>query len=226
MELCMTEAPLTSEEALLLMAPTGEETDKKRIGNARPSVNATTMSCRAICVKGAIYFSRLWRERPQRNFGREESDSVSLQRLQTATPRSFRIRSESNLQPPPQLATGPRYRSVLVARRRPPATSLIATLRHPLYLCDNATIRTIRKIRDASDSSPRSLTPRRRSTTAVDSPGNTHFPFLMTSKDKAATWIFRRRDIFFLTFTGAFIHKGETARAGLRPMLTHSNFRL
>lgn len=35
--------------------------------------------CRAICVKRAIYFSRSWRERPQRNFGREESNSVSLQ---------------------------------------------------------------------------------------------------------------------------------------------------
>lgn len=36
--------------------------------------------CRAICVKRAIYFSRSWRERPQRNFGREESEPVSLQR--------------------------------------------------------------------------------------------------------------------------------------------------
>ena len=35
--------------------------------------------CRAICVKRAIYFSRSRRERPRRNFGREESDSVSLQ---------------------------------------------------------------------------------------------------------------------------------------------------
>lgn len=35
--------------------------------------------CRAICVKRAIYFSRSQRERPQRNFGREESNSVSLQ---------------------------------------------------------------------------------------------------------------------------------------------------
>lgn len=34
--------------------------------------------CRAICVKRAIYFSRSWRERPQRNFGREESDAVRL----------------------------------------------------------------------------------------------------------------------------------------------------
>lgn len=32
--------------------------------------------CRAICVKRAIYFSRSRRERPRRNFGREESDSV------------------------------------------------------------------------------------------------------------------------------------------------------
>lgn len=36
--------------------------------------------CCAICVKQAIYFSRSWRECPQRNFGREESDSVSLLR--------------------------------------------------------------------------------------------------------------------------------------------------
>lgn len=34
--------------------------------------------CAAICVKRAIYFSRSWRECPQRNFGREESDSVSF----------------------------------------------------------------------------------------------------------------------------------------------------
>lgn len=41
----MTEAKLVSEEALFLMTPAGEELDKKRSGNARPSVNATTMSC-------------------------------------------------------------------------------------------------------------------------------------------------------------------------------------
>lgn len=34
--------------------------------------------CRSICVKQTIYFSRSWRECPQRNFGRKESDSVSL----------------------------------------------------------------------------------------------------------------------------------------------------
>lgn len=36
--------------------------------------------CRAICVKRAIYFSRSRRECPRRYFGREESDSVNLQR--------------------------------------------------------------------------------------------------------------------------------------------------
>lgn len=44
LEFCMMVTLLTTEEALLLMTPVGEEVDKKTSGNARPSVNAATMS--------------------------------------------------------------------------------------------------------------------------------------------------------------------------------------
>lgn len=58
-----------------LLAPAVREIDEERSGNARrPSM---WRQCCAICVKRAIYFSQSQRERPRRNFGREESDAVS-----------------------------------------------------------------------------------------------------------------------------------------------------
>lgn len=72
--------------------------------------------CRAICVKRATYFSRSWRECPQRNFGREESDSVRLRRE-----RRWRQRGRSR--PPGSCCRAARH---------------LATFPHPLY--DNVTI--------------------------------------------------------------------------------------
>lgn len=117
------------------------------------------------------------RERPQRNFGREESDSVSLQRRPAGTaPDPAYSRGGTARRGGP---TVPRYYAccrVAHGARALAATSLIASLQHPLYLCDNVSNRArIRKIRDAAeaDSSLRSPTPRRRRLTAeISLPGN------------------------------------------------------
>lgn len=85
--------------------------------------------CRAICVKRAIYFSRSRRECPRRNFGREESDSVSLQR-----PRG---RESSVSAPEPAAVLAARLRYLLPGGAG--AACSARRHRHPLY--HNATIR-------------------------------------------------------------------------------------
>ena len=69
---------LRQRKRLFLMTESGDQDKMEKRGAEIPVRLSMWRQCGAICVKRAIYFSQSWRECPQRNFGREESDSVRL----------------------------------------------------------------------------------------------------------------------------------------------------
>lgn len=74
-------------EALFVITTTTSREDQKETEKREAEIPVSLSmwpQWRAICVKRAIYFSRSRRECPRRNFGREESDAVSLSGVRPA----------------------------------------------------------------------------------------------------------------------------------------------